>query len=111
MNPELIKLAIAAHFHLAPGDIEGGSRIQPIAWARQLAIYFTAQTNPAWSDCYVARHFGVNRSTVTYALRTVRDRMEVYAQDRELVTAITSRLDAARRSGTANEIPACRSAS
>lgn len=88
----MIKVAVANHFHVAVGDIEGRSRAQPIAWARQLAMYLTAEANPRWGDRHVTRHFGVNRSTVTYARQTVRNRMEVYPQERELTTLLLGRL-------------------
>lgn len=91
---------IAAHLHLAEGYVSRAYCIKPddfylstrgkahVAEARQLLMYL-AQVEIGLPTVEVARRYGRDRTTVTYAVRSIEERREAPGFD-ALVTQIES---------------------
>ena len=68
-----IKRAVADHYGLGDGILEGDSRQRGIARARQIAMYL-ARTMTTASTVQIGRWFGSrDHTTVIHAIRTIED--------------------------------------
>ena len=82
---------VAMRFRLAPDQLTGKSRIQRVAFARQLAMFLCRKlTNSSFPT--IGEHFGRDHSTVIHALNLVERRVASDAAFRRTVERIEREL-------------------
>ena len=73
-----ITAAVCRHYGIRQADIEGKTRRQPVARARQVAIYMARVcTDMTLAD--IAARFGRTHATAIHAMRTVRSDLTLMA--------------------------------
>lgn len=91
---EEVKQKVCDHFHLKVSQLESTTRLQRIAYARQLAMYLANQLTDN-SHMQIGRQIGNrNHSTVVHAIKQVNQMMNVEDRVREDVEELTLMLKA-----------------
>jgi chromosomal replication initiator protein len=91
ITPSQIIAATAASFGVSVGDVEGASRRQPLARARQVAMYLCRELTDL-SLPKIGDHFGRDHTTVLHGVNTVKRLMQTDADLFETVTALLQSL-------------------
>ena len=91
-NARSINLIIARRCGVTVQQLEGRSRKQPIATARQLAMHFIRDKNPTLSLASIGEMFGRDHATVIHAIKTVKNLEETDPDFRELFRSIERQL-------------------
>lgn len=79
--------AIQEEFRVAPAELFSGCRRARVAWARQVAMSVAYEIGQD-SKADLSRLFHRDHSTVSHAIRTVRDRVETERKAAAQVEAI-----------------------
>jgi len=91
MTPSQIIAATAASFGVSVADVEGPSRRQPLARARQVAMYLCRELTDL-SLPKIGDHFGRDHTTVLHGVNTVKRLIQSDADLFETVTALLQSL-------------------
>ncbi|MHC5012098.1 MAG: chromosomal replication initiator protein DnaA, partial [Planctomycetota bacterium] len=91
ITPSQIIAATAASFGVSVADVEGPSRRQPLARARQVSMYLCRELT-ALSLPKIGDHFGRDHTTVLHGVNTVKRFMQTDADLFETVTALLQSL-------------------
>ena len=92
LNIEVIQKKVAEHFDIRMGDMTSKRRPENIAFPRQIAMYL-ARTLTDNSLSVIGEAFGGrDHGTVLHACRLVKDRMEVDASVRQVVSYLEKQL-------------------
>jgi chromosomal replication initiator protein len=89
---ELIQKKIAEHYDLRLADLTGKRRPENIAFPRQVAMFLARQLTANSFNAIGEAFGGRDHGTVLHACRTVKDRMEVDPQIRQVVTRLELQL-------------------
>ena len=92
VSVDLIQKKVAEQFDLRLADMTGKRRPENIAFPRQIAMYLSRRLT-AHSLSLIGEAFGGrDHGTVLHACRTVKDRMEVDSQVRQIVSRLEHQL-------------------
>jgi chromosomal replication initiator protein len=91
ITPSQIIAATASSFGVSVADVEGPSRRQPLARARQVAMYLCRELTDL-SLPKIGDHFGRDHTTVLHGVNTVKRLMQTDADLFETVTALLQSL-------------------
>lgn len=92
LSPRLIISNVGAHFGLEPSLLSSKSRMQPIALARQVAMYLTREET-SLSLAEIGREFGGrDHTTVLHACKKVTEEMDARSQFRREVLELRESL-------------------
>ena len=90
---EEIQTATCKHFDISPAELLSSSRIQRLAWPRQLAMYLTRELTGE-SLPSIGRHFGGrDHTTVMHACRRTSARIDADDAARQAVEKLCRSLD------------------
>ncbi|HTL17559.1 MAG TPA: chromosomal replication initiator protein DnaA, partial [Patescibacteria group bacterium] len=89
---ELIQKKVAEHFDLRVADLTGKRRPENIAFPRQIAMFLARQLTQSSLNTIGEAFGGRDHGTVLHACRTVKDRMEVDSQIRQVVGKLQTQL-------------------
>src|SRR5438270_5965547 len=82
---DLIQKKVAEHFDLRLADMTGKRRPENIAFPRQIAMYLSRQLTQKSLNAIGEAFGGRDHGTVLHACKTVKNRMEVDSQVRQVV--------------------------
>ena len=89
---DIIQKKVAEHFDIRMADMTSKRRPENIAFPRQIAMYLARQMTDC-SLCAIGEAFGGrDHGTVLHACRLVKDRMEVDANVRQVVSYLEKQL-------------------
>jgi chromosomal replication initiator protein len=89
---ELIQKRVSEHFDLRLADMTGRRRPENIAFPRQIAMFLARQLTQSSLNAIGEAFGGRDHGTVLHACRSVKDRMEVDPQIRQVVGKLELRL-------------------
>jgi chromosomal replication initiator protein len=89
---ETIQKKVAEHFDLRLADMTGTRRPENIAFPRQIAMFLSRQLTQLSLNAIGEAFGGRDHGTVLHAVRTVKDRMEVDQQIRQVVNRLELQL-------------------
>src|SRR5581483_9263274 len=89
---EVIQKKVAEQFDLRVADMTGKRRPENIAFPRQIAMYLARQLTQNSLNTIGEAFGGRDHGTVLHACRTVKDRMEVDPQVRQVVGRLESQM-------------------
>ena len=92
ISVELIQKKVAEHFDLRLADMASKRRPESIAFPRQIAMFLTRQLTQNSLNVIGEAFGGRDHGTVLHACRTVKDRMEVDPQVRQVVNSLEFQL-------------------
>ena len=99
INIEVIQKKVAEHFDIRLADMTSKRRPENIAFPRQVAMFLSRQMTESSLSAIGEAFGGRDHGTVLHACRLVKDRMEVDANVRQVVSYLEKAADAL--SGTA----------
>jgi chromosomal replication initiator protein len=89
---ELIQKKVAEHFDIRLADMTGKRRPENIAFPRQIAMFLSRQLTQGSLNTIGEAFGGRDHGTVLHACRSVKDRMEVDSQVRQVVNKLELQL-------------------
>src|SRR5580698_1108703 len=89
---EVIQKKVAEHFDIRLADMTSKRRPENIAFPRQIAMYLTRQMTESSLNTIGEAYGGRDHGTVLHACRLVKDRMEVDANVRQVVSYLEKQL-------------------
>jgi chromosomal replication initiator protein len=92
INIEVIQRRVAEHFDIRIADMTSKRRPENIAFPRQIAMYLSRQLTESSLNSIGEAFGGRDHGTVLHACRLVKDRMEVDANVRQVVSYIEKQL-------------------
>jgi chromosomal replication initiator protein len=92
ITTEAIQKRVAEHFDIRMGDMTSKRRPENIAFPRQIAMYLSRQLTDSSLSVIGDAFGGRDHGTVLHACRLVKDRMEVDANVRQVVTYLENQL-------------------
>jgi chromosomal replication initiator protein len=92
LSIDLIQKKVAEHFDIRLADMTSKRRPESIAFPRQIAMFLSRQMTEASLNAIGEAFGGRDHGTVLHACRIVRDRMEVDASVRQVVTNLERQL-------------------
>jgi chromosomal replication initiator protein len=92
VNIEAIQKKVAEHFDIRLADMTSRRRFENIAFPRQIAMFLTRQMTESSLNAIGDAFGGRDHGTVMHACRLVKDRMEVDASVRQLISHLEKQL-------------------
>jgi chromosomal replication initiator protein len=92
ISVEVIQKKVAEHFDIRLADMTSKRRPENIAFPRQIAMYLTRQMTESSLNTIGEAFGGRDHGTVLHACRLVKDRMEVDANVRQVVSYLEKQL-------------------
>ena len=92
VNIDSIQKKVAEHFDIRLADMTSKRRPENIAFPRQIAMFLSRQMTESSLNTIGEAFGGRDHGTVLHACRLVKDRMEVDAQVRQVVTYLEKQL-------------------
>ena len=92
ISVEVIQKKVAEHFDIRLADMTSKRRPENIAFPRQIAMYLTRQMTESSLNTIGESFGGRDHGTVLHACRLVKDRMEVDANVRQVVSYLEKQL-------------------
>lgn len=92
INIEAIQKKVAEHFDIRLADMTSKRRPENIAFPRQIAMFLARQLTESSLNCIGEAFGGRDHGTVLHACRLVKDRMEVDASVRQIVSYLEKQL-------------------
>jgi chromosomal replication initiator protein len=92
VNIEVIQKKVAEHFDIRLADMTSRRRPENIAFPRQIAMFLTRQMTETSLSAIGDAFGGRDHGTVLHACRLVKDRMEVDANVRQIVSYLEKQL-------------------
>jgi chromosomal replication initiator protein len=92
VNIDCIQKKVAEHFDIRLADMTSKRRPENIAFPRQIAMFLSRQMTESSLNTIGEAFGGRDHGTVLHACRLVKDRMEVDAQVRQVVTYLEKQL-------------------
>ena len=92
VNIEVIKKRVAEHFDIRLADMTSKRRPENIAFPRQVAMFLSRQMTETSLSSIGEAFGGRDHGTVLHACRLVKDRMEVDANVRQVVSYLEKQL-------------------
>jgi chromosomal replication initiator protein len=92
INMEVIQKKVAEHFDIRLADMTSKRRPENIAFPRQIAMYLSRQLTENSLSAIGEAFGGRDHGTVLHACRLVKDRMEVDANVRQVVSYLEKQL-------------------
>ena len=92
INMEVIQKKVAEHFDIRLADMTSKRRPENIAFPRQIAMYLSRQLTESSLSSIGEAFGGRDHGTVLHACRLVKDRMEVDANVRQVVSYLEKQL-------------------
>ncbi len=92
ISVEVIQKKVAEHFDIRLADMTSKRRPENIAFPRQIAMYLTRQMTESSLNTIGEAYGGRDHGTVLHACRLVKDRMEVDANVRQVVSYLEKQL-------------------
>ncbi len=92
INMEVIQKKVAEHFDIRLADMTSKRRPENIAFPRQIAMYLSRQLTENSLSAIGEAFGGRDHGTVLHACRLVKDRMEVDASIRQVVSYLEKQL-------------------
>src|SRR5471032_2704529 len=92
ISVEIIQKKVAEHFDIRLADMTSKRRPENIAFPRQIAMYLTRQMTESSLNTIGEAFGGRDHGTVLHACRLVKDRMEVDANVRQVVSYLEKQL-------------------
>ncbi len=89
---EVIQKKVAEHFDIRLADMTSKRRPENIAFPRQIAMYLSRQMTESSLNTIGEAYGGRDHGTVLHACRLVKDRMEVDANVRQVVSYLEKQL-------------------
>ena len=89
---EVIQKKVAEHFDIRLADMTSKRRPENIAFPRQIAMYLSRQMTESSLNTIGEAFGGRDHGTVLHACRLVKDRMEVDANTRQIVSYLEKQL-------------------
>jgi chromosomal replication initiator protein len=89
---DTVQKKVAEHFDLRLADMTGKRRPENIAFPRQIAMYLSRQLTQKSLNAIGEAFGGRDHGTVLHACKTVKDRMEVDSQVRQVVGRLEAEL-------------------
>jgi chromosomal replication initiator protein len=89
---ETIQKKVAEHFDIRLADMTGKRRPENISFPRQIAMFLSRQLTPLSLNAIGEAFGGRDHGTVLHACRTIKGRMEVDSQIRQVVSRLELQL-------------------
>jgi chromosomal replication initiator protein len=89
---EVIQKRVAEHFDLRVADMTGKRRPEHIAFPRQIAMYLSRQLTEGSLNTIGEAFGGRDHGTVMHACRSVKDRMEIESNVKQVVAYLEKQL-------------------
>ena len=89
---EVIQKKVAEHYDIRLADMTSKRRPENIAFPRQIAMYLSRQMTESSLSTIGEAFGGRDHGTVLHACRLVKDRMEVDANTRQIVSYLEKQL-------------------
>jgi chromosomal replication initiation ATPase DnaA len=89
---ENIEAAVCEMYSVTSADLHSRSRANPIAGARQMAMYLALELT-ALSSASLARHFERDHTTILYAHSTIQELASVYPEVRDAIADLRTDIE------------------